>query len=1686
MAYTPPSHLIGPGGNQRGLTSYNPRTASVGPVSPAPSGVVPMSQVRKTFNYQPGTIGKKEEEEKPPAGGLLGRGLGMVLNNPVVGPLLRPLDVLDIPRRAVWSTINEVVDAAQGEGFSPQDWYDQINPFYAITQRGDPTFGSGDVIPDTGNKWLDRIIGLTGDVALDPLTYVGGLGFAADAGSATSKLSRMTRLAQAADKLQADTGVRFFDDLGQITEEGAKFARQAQEVASTGRWGKVSPELRQAAGVSDTAGVRFRAPFTKATSGPMLGTRAAGEAISNVLGGVRGRINATDFGQRLGAMRTPNELANAMPLLTRGTAEEGKFLRALEAVPTTLERRAAKQTVQSLAASDMRKVMRQVKEYLDSGNTIDDLIRNTEDPRAADTPLNWLANRMREHAQYLGVDIPEIADIGYFPHVLSREFKDLLHNGGEDVQRFLDQSGIVQRSLLGDEGFLQGRRLRPRSNGEPLRIALPSGRAVEITTGTVDEINTKMRELFPQLKGTALETDPRTALERYIDSVSGDIANRVAEKKRIEAGSGLYGNVGETRLAAGTEGPVSNPAIVAARGEDPYEGNRFFTGVRDDELSAAANQAEASRLAEQLDVDQAAANAQRRLAASEISATGADVQRGLDQTEAAIRGEMADELASVRARQADLATSQADLDIAAQTPPPERLAAVEEELADIPGRKMEAGRQIIENRQTIRKIEADTKQAVDGLKEYLRSVNARIAGLRRQSKRLTSEQQAAWRTAREADVANARNELQRLQEEAANLRTWSTQSQDRLNYQAAQKMIDDFNEELRQARQTLDEVTGAARQEARTRLGRPEPARVQEARKHLASSPNVERYDNATEVVKRLGGRKGRVTLTPEQTEELNAARKFLRTKAAKRVKENRKIIEDVERIDPNVARSVHTNPEVNQARIAVSQAERSVQRTRAIDKGVSREEIERLFPPVVGPSGQAVPVDFRTVSYGDYLQRLRRSHGAENTISRRTKLGQAVKAQEKQIEEINRGLVDLFKGEQEKVIAARNQADLMWREFPEQMRRQQIQSQIVSIPEQAQVQMEALDAINTNLRLDYQAMYINQQARQAERDVILSNMEEGQRRLATAESDLALDVERTRQIEGQVAAPFEERLAEVETARAAPGRRSIDPAAEMEKGKVYRPKVGDLKSADLNDLSPAVQPLDRVVDDISVMARLDPGMTNEVYGSTEALLMQHRQMLNRVTELDITARQTEELLREANSGRLVDVVAGQLRDNWTMLPGRGDTVVDTELYRMLTNIIDLKREPGLFGRTLNSFTNFFKTYATLTPGFHIRNAMSAIFMNTVDGVPLRTQQRGLNLWREFAKQEDAAGWLAKQTEEVQSAFQAAFASGAGGRFFESGVADATAAVGRGGWKEGIYRNRLTTASQRVGQDWVEGPVRLGMALDSVSKGDSVMNAYQRIARIHFDYAAVSKFDEQAKKLVPFWTFTSRNLPMQISEMWSKPKVYAWYSSFVRNFGVEPEEFTPDYFESIGAFNTGEKMPGSGLPLYLQPDLPHLRVDEDITRLEKALSGDNIGQVLSDVNPFFTAPIEYVTDTNLYTGKKYKPTDWSPAEGFADKAMLPLLALMGQTKRGANGEIYVRDKGMDFLRSTNPLLDRTIRMVPGASQSTGDPSRQLEAMLRTAGFPIRTLSPQQQEATQRSEYFKRQEQLAMERVLRGG
>jgi hypothetical protein len=302
--------------------------------------------------------------------------------------------------------------------------------------------------------------------------------------------------------------------------------------------------------------------------------------------------------------------------------------------------------------------------------------------------------------------------------------------------------------------------------------------------------------------------------------------------------------------------------------------------------------------------------------------------------------------------------------------------------------------------------------------------------------------------------------------------------------------------------------------------------------------------------------------------------------------------------------------------------------------------------------------------------------------------------------------------------------------------------------------------------------------------------------------------------------------------------------------------------------------------------------------------------------------------------------------------------------------------------------------------------------------------------------------------------------------------------------QERLFANRFTKASQRFGQDAVEGPVRTSMALKAMDDGGDVRGAIQFIDRIHFDYSRTSEFDEKAKRLIPFWTFMSRNLPMQLTTMWTHPRTYARYNSFIRNFKGEDVENTPDYFGSIGAFPFAD-VEVAGMPLFLQPDFAHTRLNEDISNIEDLLSGENITRPLTNLNPIFTAPLEFATGQDFFTGREYGPTDLREA-GVAEKPYEWIARLLGQTKTTPGGKVVVNEKFLDAMRSMNPVYDRAVRLAPQATtggNAEDAVARQAEAIARTLGFPIRTLSPQQQQSAAKSKVYDQRDEQALARAL---
>jgi hypothetical protein len=443
-------------------------------------------------------------------------------------------------------------------------------------------------------------------------------------------------------------------------------------------------------------------------------------------------------------------------------------------------------------------------------------------------------------------------------------------------------------------------------------------------------------------------------------------------------------------------------------------------------------------------------------------------------------------------------------------------------------------------------------------------------------------------------------------------------------------------------------------------------------------------------------------------------------------------------------------------------------------------------------------------------------------------------------------------------------------------------------------------------------------------------------------------------------------------------------------------------------------------LDELEAVVRLYDPNDKAMAAITEMLADAQRMLNELVLKKNFTEPALKGWVRAAKAGDIQPVLVHKLREGWVRI---GDNLFDdadgmvvrAEIEQMFKRI-DTEVSSSGFTKLVDEYTAFFKAYATATPGFHLRNFLSATHVNYADGVGSASMVESMRLWKQFKKNPE--GFMKQHwNDDIGKAFRATFGSGAGGNFSAAELGDAK--------RFGKFSDNFYTRASRWAGEWVEGPVRLAMALDTMKRGGTDVEALARITRNHFDYSQLSKLDRRMKRLVPFWTFMSRNLPLQMQQMWLKPKAYAHYQSLVRNFNQAngDEKGVPLWWRERGAFKVGHKALG-GNDVYLMPDLQHVDLKSELSSF---LDPQRFG---SSFNPIAKVPFEtMVADRKMFTG-----------QGFRDD----------------------ESKLWYAIRNLIPPTSQADRLL--FDQSDYAKERRLQTRLNYLGIPIKELTKGQMEA----------------------
>ena len=329
-------------------------------------------------------------------------------------------------------------------------------------------------------------------------------------------------------------------------------------------------------------------------------------------------------------------------------------------------------------------------------------------------------------------------------------------------------------------------------------------------------------------------------------------------------------------------------------------------------------------------------------------------------------------------------------------------------------------------------------------------------------------------------------------------------------------------------------------------------------------------------------------------------------------------------------------------------------------------------------------------------------------------------------------------------------------------------------------------------------------------------------------------------------------------------------------------------------------------------------------------------------------------------------IVQQTLRDGWVRLSEYFPNIAVTKEFKELWDNAKYLEDPRVIKeltRYIGGFTKFHKAYATLTPGFHIRNVIGNSFQYILAGGKIENLKPAskiyfdwISAYKKGSTWEEFVGALDEVDRAAADTARNAMLGSGGGIY-----GDLFHEVIRG---NKVYDNRVTRFSRKYGQ-MSDNMSRFILGFDSAKQGMDAGTAAARVRKFYFDYEDLSQADRLMKQFIPFWIWSSRNLPLQLENMWLNPKPYAIYNSFVRNIrDKEAEEYQPlpSFLQEVEAF----QLPG--VDAYAAPDLNFTRIQQQLSQLA------NPKKFGTNLNPVFRLPVEQVIGQNLYNDKAIEST----------------------------------------------------------------------------------------------------------------
>lgn len=339
---------------------------------------------------------------------------------------------------------------------------------------------------------------------------------------------------------------------------------------------------------------------------------------------------------------------------------------------------------------------------------------------------------------------------------------------------------------------------------------------------------------------------------------------------------------------------------------------------------------------------------------------------------------------------------------------------------------------------------------------------------------------------------------------------------------------------------------------------------------------------------------------------------------------------------------------------------------------------------------------------------------------------------------------------------------------------------------------------------------------------------------------------------------------------------------------------------------------------------------------------------------------------------------------NWVKIRGGKDgesLAVHPEIARHLNRAMGIAGSPqeqNVLGNVLNSVQNVWKGLVTTSVPFHVRNALGNVYNNWLAGVVNPSLYKMAGDIQRGVQNSYKVGNNLFTSDELMNMFRQQGLEGFG--IFEG---EATKTLTKEA-QEAVANNSLgkkltnivahpVKTSRKVG-DSIETNAKLAHFIDRLQKGDSPEQAAESVRKYLFDYSDLTPTEQKIKAVMPFYTWTRKNLPLQLENLITQPgkqtAAYKLMENAQASLGTKDSD-TPDWMKDEMAIPI--LINKDGTQTYLMPDFP-------VTNLNMFGGGNTLRNFLGMVSPLAKVPIEIAMNQQIFSGspiEKYEGAESS-------------------------------------------------------------------------------------------------------------